>query len=138
MPGTPAPAPPFLKFSFLFVIPPPAAPSPWHLRTIPPPQILVHVLVLSLIQRRGSLLLQPDGAISQEPDGGHLFSWCHPRCRALTQGETNNLASLPLTQLCEPAGGALVLLRDGGGGSPACCTVREIEARPCVAFQNGK
>lgn len=51
-----------------------------------------------------SLLLQPDGAISQKPDREQLFSWSHPHCRALTQGETNNLASLPQSQLCEPAG----------------------------------
>lgn len=98
----------------------------------------MHVHALSLIQHRGSLLLQPDGAISQEPDGEHLFSWCHPRCRALTHGETNNLASLPLTQLCEPAGGALVLFEREGGRSPACCTGREIEARPCSPQTFGK
>lgn len=54
----------------------------------------------------GSLLLQPDGAISQEPDKEQLFSWSHPHCSALTQGETHNLASLPQSELFEPAGEA--------------------------------
>lgn len=54
----------------------------------------------------GSLLLLPDGAISQKPEREQLFSWSHPHCRALTQGETNNLASLPQSQLYEPAGDA--------------------------------
>lgn len=54
----------------------------------------------------GSLLLQPDGAISQKPDKEQLFSWSHPYCSALTPGETHNLASLPQSELFEPAGEA--------------------------------
>lgn len=97
----------------------------------------------------GSLLLQPDGAISQEPDKEQLFSWSHPYCSALTPGETHNLASLPRSELFEPAGEAPRMVsvweregeRDGSLGVGVFLSVQNkrhgISLSQSV-FQNGK
>lgn len=62
-----------------------------------------HMLASRLIQRQApccSNLMEPSARSQTE----QLFSWCRPCSRALTWGKTNNLASLPQSKPCKPAG----------------------------------